>query len=101
MSTYIIHTSNDPNHFSIIRNNDEYATFKKIENTELYVQSGGIRWLEFYKFDNNTTKFTFFIDRHKHGGSLFKFFLIFDLQTMTAIENKFDENKLLMCWKYY
>lgn len=99
LNTYVIHTSAKDQHISIIFNHSEYSTFKQIESTYLYVQAGGLRWLEAIKIDDNITRFSLHTETKED-----KFFttLLFDKSSLSAVVkgNLSEDSKLLMCWDH-
>ena len=99
LNTYFIHTSAKDQHISIISNHNEFSTFKQIESTHLYVQAGGLRWLEAIKIDDNITRFLLHTEKKDDK---FLTTLLFDKSSLSAVakSNRSEDSKLLICWDH-
>lgn len=97
--TFIIHFSDDGDHFSIFTNGLEFSSFKKIDSTELFVQSGGIRWLEFH--DLGSSMILFKLNTLKNNRS-FLASLLFNKKNKSAFySNSWSEYEVnLPCWNF-
>jgi hypothetical protein len=99
LSSYIIHTSKTDNHYVVFTHGNEYPSFRKHRSTELYVQSGGIRWLEIEDMSGGVTKFTLYL---KKNNEIYTANLNFDKSSLAAVVKKSwaDKSELLICWDY-
>ena len=98
--TFIIHFSDDGDHFSIFTNGLEFSSFKKIDSTQLLVQSGGIRWLEFQ--DLGSSMILFKLNTINTINQLFHSNLLFNKKNKSAFySNSWSEYEVnLPCWNF-
>ena len=103
---YVIHENMEGSHYSIYNNGIEFPSFKTIHYTNLYVQSGGVRWLEFKKSSDSIIKFELHTKQISRG---WKVILTLDTVASTAIrkliyddppEGFRSDARLLVCWDY-
>jgi hypothetical protein len=107
LNTYIIHTSEKDDHYVIFHNGNEYPSFKKSVSTNLYIQAGGLRWIEVDKMIGGTLKFKLYFleESNVHlGESLANVdILVFDKESLSAISKKqwsITGSEMLVCWDY-
>lgn len=97
---FAIHDNEEGDKFSIYSKEYEYSSFKKIHYTELYVQRGGERWLNFNRLTDSIIRFELYNVQKEYGKYLTV--LTFDMVGMSAIRKDSwrEETELLVCWNY-
>jgi hypothetical protein len=99
LQTYFIHTSKIDEHFVIFLHGQEFPSFTKIKSSALYLQAGGLKWLEFYNLSDDITKFKLYF---KKGDGTHITNLTFDKNALSAVRKTSwqEESQLLICWDY-
>ncbi len=96
----VIHDNKAGDQFSIVSNGYEYSSFKRMHYTELYVQRGGEKWLEFEKLEGASIRFELHDDQSRYQKYVTVITVHTDFLTAERTFSWKDEPLSLVCWNY-